>query len=275
MSTNSTTDTDSSSNDNIFLNFLNSLVDISFIILPNIGYLHQSLKIYKLKQSIGFSKTVPLILISSFILRVYFWLGERFGKAVLMNAILGIFTQLFLLYVLVKYSEKKKTTDLLSFKDFWNWTYYFDYILFISFFIVLLSTVSNFFGLDNTYYIFLLGTISAMIEATLDLPQVIEMCKTKNPNTISYFLVLSWFTGDLCKMTYFIARDQPKQLIGCTIFQLSTDIFVIGQIAYFKRKERKEEGITSELISGKNKEENGNKEQYSTSTNSKSDDIIL
>ena len=48
------------------------LIDILFIFAPNIGYIHQYLKINKMKDSTGFSKFISFILIIAYNLRFFF-----------------------------------------------------------------------------------------------------------------------------------------------------------------------------------------------------------
>jgi len=72
-------------------------------------------------------------------------------------------------------------------------------------------------------------------DSLLDIPQIIELCRTRNAKTISYLLVFSWFCGDIFKFGYYTIKNAPLQLIGCSLFQLSTDIFVIFQLWYYTK----------------------------------------
>lgn len=49
-----------------------------------------------------------------------------------------------------------------------------------------------------------LGFISLSIEATLGFPQLISNHKTKSVKGLSFFMIFSWFAGDLFKTIYFI-----------------------------------------------------------------------
>jgi uncharacterized protein with PQ loop repeat len=46
------------------------------------------------------------------------------------------------------------------------------------------------------------------IEATLGLPQMISNYQTKSIKGLSYFMIFTWFVGDLLKTIYFIAEVQ-------------------------------------------------------------------
>lgn len=218
---------------------LSVVSDIGFVVFPLLGYIHQYMKILKLKSSEGFSKMVSFILIFAFDVRVFFWIGERFELAVLMNAILGLIMQLLLLHACVKYSKKKNGNKIVSsyfnVYEFWNWPYYMDYFYFVSFFTVALSFISNVIGYDNKSYVFFLGSLTAGIEAFLGVPQMLEIFRTKNVETISYLLVSSWFCGDVFKLIYYLAKNSPLQLIFCDVFQLIVDCVIVWQIWFYSK----------------------------------------
>ena len=230
----------------------NYACDIGFVILPSVGYIHQYIKIFLLKKSEGFSKLISFILIMSFIVRIFFWIGEKFEITILYNAIFGILVQLFLLRICLKYDtnirnkEKNNFKRFFNIKQFWNWPYFFDYLFFLIFISCFISLISFIIGYDNKTYIFILGVLTSLIESFLDVPQIYELYKTKNPYTISYLLILGWILGDLFKVIYFFFRDTPIQLILCAIFQLTTDFILISQIFYYRK------------INKKNKEKNDN-----------------
>lgn len=213
------------------------LFDMSFIICPNIGYIHQYLKIKSQKSSAGFSKLVSFILIISFIIRIFFWIGYRFEYAILLNAIIGILMQLILLNGCISYNvdhhHEKAVSNFFAMKEFWAWPYFMDYLYFISFFTISLSLISNIIGYANQTYVFFLGAMTALIEAFLGVPQVYEIFTSKNVGTISYILVMSWFVGDLFKLTYYLISNAPMQLLGCVSLQLLVDAIVICQIMYY------------------------------------------
>jgi hypothetical protein len=147
--------------------------------------------------------------------------------------------QLLLLQICVKYDKKLQRnlnfTRLLNLKEFWNWPFFYDYFFFVSVITIFLGFISNLIGYDNKTYIFILGILTSMIEAFLDIPQIYELYLSKNPHTISYLLIFGWLCGDIFKVSYYCSRNTPIQLIVCAIFQLSTDFIVIYQIYYYKQ----------------------------------------
>jgi hypothetical protein len=223
----------------IFIIF-NYLLDIGFVVLPLVGYIHQYMKIKILQNTEGFSKFVSFILIMAYIIRIFFWLGHHFEITILLNAIFGIIMQLLLLQICVKYDKRlqrnQNISRLLNLKEFWNWPFFYDYFFFVSIITILIGFLSNIIGYDNEVYIFILGILTSMIEALLDIPQIYELYISKNPHTISYLLIIGWLCGDIFKVSYYCSRNTPIQLIVCAIFQLSTDFIVIYQIYYYKQK---------------------------------------
>lgn len=234
----------------VFMKFIKVCTDVCFIVLPLIGYIHQYMKIKGLRNSEGFSKMVSFILIFAFLFRIFFWVGERFDTPVLLNAVLGLLMQLALLHICVAYSpeNQKKNIDLFSIKNFWEWPYFTDYFLFISFITVVISMISNIIGYDNEKYVFSLGVLTAFIEAFLGFPQMIEIFRTGNVETISYLLVFSWFSGDICKLVYYISNNSPMQLTMCTAFQLFIDCVIVGQISYYRKYGRRNVDIKIQNI---------------------------
>jgi hypothetical protein len=223
--------------DNI-IKLFNIIWDISFVILPSVGYIHQYMKIDSLKKTEGFSKLISFILIMSYIFRIFFWIGEHFEKSILFNAIFGIIIQLLLLRVCLKYDKSLQKNEslyrFLNIKEFWNWPYFTDYLIFVFFISSLITILSLIVGYNNKAYVFSLGVITSFIESFSDIPQIYELYKSKNPYTISLILILWWLSGDIFKVTYYFFRETPIQLKLCAIFQLTTDIILSLQIVYYR-----------------------------------------
>ena len=70
-----------------------------------------------LKKTEGFSKFISFILIMSFIIRIFFWVGKRFEITILLNAIFGIVVQLLLLRICLKYDLSIKLNEKSIFKS--------------------------------------------------------------------------------------------------------------------------------------------------------------
>ena len=216
----------------------NYCCDIGYVILPSVGYIHQYMKIVSLQKTEGFSKLVSFILIISYIFRIFFWIGKHFEKSILFNAIFGIIIQLLLLKACLKYDTKLQKNDSISrffnLKEFWNWPYFNDYLFFVIFTFLLITIISLLVGYNNIYYVFILGVITSTIESFCDVPLIYELHISKNPYTVSYLMIFMWLSGDLFKVSYFLCRNTPIQLILCSIFQLTTDIILSSQIVYYR-----------------------------------------
>lgn len=240
---NNTIPTDSAENvyqipdDDLITEIFRMIFGLCFVLLPQVGYLHQLIKIQRLKSSEGFSKLISLILIVAFIIRVFYWIGKRFELAILLNSVFGIIMQLILLHACVKYShyENKQDSKFFSYQEFWNWPYYLDYFHFILLFTVTLNIASLMIGYQNIIYVETLGTFTAIAEATLGVPQMISNFRTRNVSTISYLLVASWFSGDIIKTCYFTFINAPLQLILCSVTQSVVDVVIILQIYFFSK----------------------------------------
>jgi hypothetical protein len=242
----------------------NLCCDIGYVILPSVGYMHQYMKIIYLKKTEGFSKLVSFILIMSYIFRIFFWIGQHFEKSILFNSIFGILVQLLLLRVCLKFDTKLQNNrsfwKFLDIKEFWNWPYFSDYLIFIVFISILITMISLIIGFDNKPYVFILGVITSAIESFSDVPQIYELYSSKNPYTVSYLLIFFWLSGDTFKVGYFFCRDTPIQLIICAIFQLTTDIILTIQIIYYRYINRKKSKDNNVISKDEESENSGTKD---------------
>ena len=185
----------------------NFIWDVGYVVLPSVGYMHQYMKISSLKKTEGFSKNICFILIMSYIICLIFD---------------------------TKLQNDDTIYRFLNLKEFWNWPYFTDYLIFICFITMFITIISLIIGFHNKPYVFILGIITAIIESFSDLPQIYEIYISKNPYTISYLLLFCWVSGDIFKVSYFFCRETPIQLILCGIFQLTTDIILSLQIIYYR-----------------------------------------
>jgi hypothetical protein len=222
----------------LVIKIFNYIWDVGYVVLPSIGYMHQYMKIASLKKTEGFSKNICFILIMSYIFRIFFWIGQHFEKSILFNAIFGVFIQLLLLRICLIFDTKLQNDvtiyRFLNYKEFWNWPFFTDYLIFIFLISMIITVLSLMIGFHNKPYVFILGVITSIIESFSDLPQIYEIYISKNPYTISYLLLFCWVSGDIFKVSYFFCRETPIQLILCGIFQLTTDIILSLQIIYYR-----------------------------------------
>ncbi|CAH7689377.1 hypothetical protein BY996DRAFT_4573158 [Phakopsora pachyrhizi] len=89
------------------MTWISTLSSIGMATGPPLVYLDQYRTIQKNKNSIGFSHQTCLVLLVSNITRLFYWLGERFDTALLIQSILMVFTQLGLLRLCLRYSSNR------------------------------------------------------------------------------------------------------------------------------------------------------------------------
>jgi hypothetical protein len=260
---------------------LTYIIDAFMMFAPCSSFFIQISKIKKTETSEGFSKIIVLILLMANILRIFFWFGKRFSFVLLVQSILMIATQFYLLYVCLKYSDSNKQIKKLSSKqkdtlseyapsltlnNFWNWSRYIDYVYFILFIIIFFTVLSNLIGFDNFYYVEFIGSLAAGVEAIIGVPQVITNYQDKSTGSLSVGMILLWLLGDSFKTIYFISNESPVQLIYCGVFQLLIDIVIIYQIVTYDKEFKKE------IKNGKYHELNNN-DSISTKVETIEDDI--
>ena len=228
----------SSSSSSIILSYFSLICDLGMIFFPLVGYVAQLVKIKQLGTSNGFSKKLSFILLLANIFRIYFWIGKTFSTVLLFSSIVMVIMQTILLYYCVKFPHDKVNDPKVDYFDismFWEWPLFLDYFYFFTFFLVILTIVSNAFGYENSIYIETLGFLSAAFEAILGIPQILENYKNKSIISLSNILVLSWLFGDSFKIVYYGINEAPYQILSSSIFQLFTDIIIISQIKYYSK----------------------------------------
>ena len=102
-----------------FVTFINSLLkvfngvkyitlDIVMTFGPAVNYIFQAMKFCKTKSSIGFSNYLCLVTMMAHTTKIFFWFGKRYVSTLLVQSILVILIQLYIIYLSVKYKKKQK-----------------------------------------------------------------------------------------------------------------------------------------------------------------------
>ncbi|ORX39143.1 hypothetical protein BD324DRAFT_618636 [Kockovaella imperatae] len=86
------------------MSVISSLASVGMAIGPPLVYADQAYSIVKKKDSSGFSHDVCGVVIIANITRIFFWLGNRFETPLLVQSILLIVSQLFLLALCLHYA---------------------------------------------------------------------------------------------------------------------------------------------------------------------------
>jgi len=249
------------------MNFMKEIfLDCFMAFGPSINYLFQVLKFKKTKSSKGFSPYLCLITIISHTLKIFFWFTEKFKYTLLIQSILVIITQLYLIYLCVKYQDhqidyEKGPLDIknnndnsnnkylikdimcdwkqtFNLKYIWKWNNIVEYYKFYSSIIALL--ILFYIYCNSNYYSMIIGTASVCLEMMCSLPQIIEMYRTKNQRNISKLMVLMWLFGNALKVYYNIYNHCPIQLIIGAYIQVFFNIILISQIIYYYFNDKNE-----------------------------------
>jgi hypothetical protein len=195
------------------------------------------------KSSTGFSRNISLILITSCVLRVFFWFGKFFHWTLLAQSILLITTQILVIETAIKYSKSKDSQVAITNNYNLDRTLY--YLAFLVIFILFLEIISVFFTFQNIIYVESLGTISSSMEAFLPIPQIYENFKRKSTNNLSNVLIGCWILGDTMKTFYYYVSQAPIQLLVSGLVQIVLDIIVILQICIYRGNDSLKEPLSS------------------------------
>ena len=261
-------DFSNSSTMDILILIKDMLLDIFMALGPSINYIFQAIKFNRTKSSHGFSCYLCLVTMMAHTTKIYYWFGERYKYTLLIQSILVNLILLYILYQCVKYRQKKErasSDSLLTNKDnntkaktkeclcdfflcrktfnpklFWRWDNIIEYYKFYIFILALLTGLLFVFGIENKLYADVLGYTNIILETICSLPQIIEMCRTKNQRNISKMMVLLWFCGNLIKIYYNYYNNCPMILIIGGYIQVYFNIILIGQLIYYYQKNRKE-----------------------------------
>ncbi|KDR67928.1 hypothetical protein GALMADRAFT_257414 [Galerina marginata CBS 339.88] len=204
---------------------------IGMAIGPPLVYADQAFSIVKKKDSTGFSRDVCAILLIANITRCFFWLGNHFEIALLIQSVLMILAQLALLYICITFRPRTSPETLGSSArplSFWQWPTYTQYIEFLAGLILCQAILFLIFG-RSELFVNILGFFALGLESTLPIPQLISNYRQRSLYGFRMSTLIGWVGGDSFKTVYFFLQHTPLQFQVCAIFQLSVDIAIIGQ----------------------------------------------
>ncbi|ORX95422.1 hypothetical protein K493DRAFT_182058, partial [Basidiobolus meristosporus CBS 931.73] len=193
---------------------------------PIAGYVDQYFAVRRTKTSAGFNLTTCGILLTSSILRVFFWLGDRFDPTLLYQSLVMILSQILLLEICLRY---KVDAQWPAKSSFWNWPTFGHYVKFLVAFTGVVAVAYLLFGTFRSF-IDILGYLSMGIEATVPMPQAYFNYRRKSVSGFSIVIIGTWFLGDLFKTQYYYFHDVPVQFLLCGIVQLSVDCVLCFQL---------------------------------------------
>ncbi|PBK72261.1 uncharacterized protein ARMOST_07048 [Armillaria ostoyae] len=204
--------------------WLSTAASIGMAVGPPLVYADQAASIIRKRDATGFSRDVCAILLLANITRCFFWLGNHFELALLIQSVLMILAQLALLYICIRYrstiSPENFGTSTRPF-SFWQWSTYTQYIEFLAGFILLEAILFLILGRSDVF-VSLLGFVALGLESTLPIPQL-----------ISDHCMASFASYPIIRAVYFFLQESPLQFKVCAIFQLSIDFAIVAQRLYF------------------------------------------
>ncbi|KAK0202867.1 hypothetical protein DFS33DRAFT_1263085 [Desarmillaria ectypa] len=211
--------------------WLSTAASIGMAVGPPLVYADQAASIIRKRDATGFSRDVCAILLLANITRCFFWLGNHFELALLLQSVLMILAQLALLYICIRYrptiSPENFGTSTRPF-SFWQWSTYTQYIEFLAGFILLEAILFLILGRSDVF-VSLLGFVALGLESTLPIPQLISNFKQRSLYGFRMSTLIGWAGGDTFKAVYFFLQESPLQFQVCAIFQLSIDFAIVVQ----------------------------------------------
>ncbi|KAF2716536.1 PQ loop repeat protein [Polychaeton citri CBS 116435] len=209
---------------------------------PVTSYADQIWSIHKERSSAGFSLDIPLIMLVASILKLFFWIGDRYDTALLVQAVIMVFVQLLLLHVALRNRPAIGAQHSLSKPfagagdggilinrpyNFWQWRGERPYWQFLAYFTTALVVLQLLIG-PTSLYTSLLGYVALGVEATLPLPQILANQRSKSCKGFRLSVLVNWLIGDAFKMTFFFLSEGgvPGAFKLCGIFQAGCDCFL-------------------------------------------------
>ncbi|EJF64172.1 hypothetical protein DICSQDRAFT_53698 [Dichomitus squalens LYAD-421 SS1] len=202
---------------------------------PPLVYADQAYSIVRKQDATGFSRDVCAILLLANITRCFFWLGNRFETALLVQSFLMIIAQLALLYICIRFRPRLSPESLGASTrpfSFWQWPTYTQHLEFLAAFILCESILFLILGRSEVF-VSILGFVALGLESTLPIPQLISNYKQRSLYGFRMSTLIGWFGGDSFKTVYFFLQGSPLQFKVCAIFQLSIDCAIVLQRIWY------------------------------------------
>lgn len=228
------------------MGFVEFFLDAFMILTPPAPFVPQYIKMKREGNPEGFSKLVSLIILTCNTLRLCFRMGKEFSNTLVIQSIILIASQLFLLKETVNLQRLTRKPAVIAApeeywitwerakKDFWDWNNYRYYLQTYGLFTVACVTITLLFK-NIPGYVEFLGTVSLGIESMLTVPQFLKNRRLRSTEGVSIWLIGCWFGGDAVKIVYFFVSASPVQFVLCGIFQLLVDAATFYQFFKYKK----------------------------------------
>jgi len=182
--------------------------------------------------------------------RVFYWIQERYDRALLFQAVLMIFVQVLLLHIALLHrpsSTFNKPFDgvqdegILANRPykFWQWRSMRPYWNFLGYYTLSLLVLQVVLGTSKPY-VELQGYVALSIEALLPLPQIASNQRNQSCKGFRLSVLANWLIGDCLKLTFFFIADSdiPWAFKLCALFQAACDAFLGVQYYWYGEGEQ-------------------------------------
>ncbi|CAK7213082.1 hypothetical protein SCUCBS95973_001680 [Sporothrix curviconia] len=228
------------------------------VMSPIFSYGDQAVSMNRKRSSAGFSLDIPLIMLVASFLRIFYYPGAHFDKALLVQSVLMVVVQLVLLKIAldnrpppsakggeaavpfsgVAHSSGSGGGGLFATRpyNFWQWRSpkpYWQFLLYLFITLLALEVLLGPFPSIYSAYSVLIGYVGLSVEATLPLPQIRANMRARSCRGFRVSVLVSWLAGDAMKMFWFFTSttEIPWAFKLCGLFQAACDS-ILG-IQYF------------------------------------------
>ncbi|KAA8643061.1 PQ-loop repeat-containing protein [Aspergillus tanneri] len=199
------------------------------------------------------------------ILKVFYWFGDYYSLALLVQAIIMIGVQMVLLKVALDNRPSPGARDGVEHVPFssensdgfsrpygfWQWKSAKPYWLFLAYFLGALSFIQLFLApiSRSELYISSLGYTGLAVEATLPLPQIVANHRARACKGFRLSVLAAWILGDMMKLGYFFFSQEviPWAFRLCAMFQCVCDCYLGVQFWMYARSSFQTAGSSMEL----------------------------
>ncbi|CAK7274042.1 hypothetical protein SEPCBS57363_005958 [Sporothrix epigloea] len=219
------------------------------VMSPILSYGDQAVSMNRKQSSAGFSLDIPLIMLVASLLRIFYYPGAHFDKALLAQSLLMVVVQLVLLKIAldnrpppsakggeaaVPFSAAGQSGGGIFANrpfNFWHWRSpkpYWQFLIYLFVTLLALEVLLGPFASIYSAYSVLIGYIGLSVEATLPLPQILANMRARSCRGFRVSVLVNWLAGDAMKIFWFFTSttEIPWAFKLCGLFQAACDIIL-------------------------------------------------
>ncbi|KAL2119279.1 hypothetical protein VTJ04DRAFT_6239 [Mycothermus thermophilus] len=238
-----------------WLTTLSGYITPAFLILsPLLSYSDQAYSMYRNRSSAGFSLDIPLIMLVASFMRIFYYPGAKYDRALLIQSFVMVGMQLILLKIgldhrpppyakggdaATPFSRVHETRRPFN---FWQWRSpkpYWQFLLALFISLCLCEFLLAPLPWIYSSYSPLIGFIGLGVEAVLPIPQILANHRSQSCKGFRVSVLASWLIGDAMKMFWFFTSKTtiPLAFKLCGTFQAFCDAYLGIQYAMYGDKE--------------------------------------